>query len=77
MTSELSRKVNNILAREMGQLGKFIVKKQCNDNGIDPDNITIEDLQTLAGAFKEVMLTFGGSDKARKVEREIRKLASE
>jgi hypothetical protein len=61
----------------MGQLGKFIVDKQCNDNGIDPENITKEDIQLLSKAFKEVMLTFGGPDKARMVENEIRKLASE
>lgn len=61
----------------MGQLGKFIVKKQCNDNGVDPENITQDDLQMLAKAFKEVMLTFGGAEKARIVEQEIRKLASE
>ena len=61
----------------MGQLGKFIVNKQCNDNGIDPDNITNDDIQVLSRAFREVMLTFGGPDKAKLVEAEIRKLASE
>jgi hypothetical protein len=61
----------------MGQLGKFIVNKQCKDNGIDPDNIGEADLQTLAKALKTVMETFGGPDKARTVEQEIRKLASE
>jgi hypothetical protein len=60
----------------MGGLGKFIVNKQCKDNGIDPENIAVEDLQTLSKAFREVMLTFGGPDKARTVENEIRKLAS-
>ena len=75
MTSELSRKLQNIMAREMGQLGKFIIQKQCKDLGLDPENVTPEDLPTLSKALGKVMLSFGGQAKAENIEREIRKLS--
>jgi hypothetical protein len=74
MPSELSRKVVNIMSREMGQLGKFIVQKQCKDLAIDPDEIRDEHLGTLSKALAKVMVTFGGEAKAQTVEREIKKL---
>jgi len=77
LASELNRKIHNIMAREMGSLGKFIVNKQCKDLGLDPENIKIEDIQRLADAFEKVMLTFGGAEKARKVKMEIKRLGSE
>lgn len=76
MASELSRKVHNIMAREMGQLGKFIVNKQCSNLAIDPENIHDSDLPKLAKAFGDVMLTFGGAEKAKNMELEIKKLAT-
>ncbi|MFH0815200.1 MAG: hypothetical protein V1934_00045 [Methanobacteriota archaeon] len=75
MTSELSRKLQNVMSREMGQLGKFIVQKQCKDLGIDSEEIKPENLPQLAKAFSKVMVTFGGEAKAQNIEREIRKLA--
>jgi hypothetical protein len=75
MTSELSRKLQNVMAREMGQLGKFIVQKQCKDLGIDSEEVAPEHLPKLAKALSNVMVTFGGEAKAQNIEREIRKLA--
>jgi hypothetical protein len=63
------------MAREMGQLGKFIVQKQCKDLGIDPEEIAAANLPALSKAFGKVMLSFGGQAKAEAIEREIRKLA--
>ena len=77
MSDELNRKIHNIMAREMGSLGKFIVNKQCKDLGIDPENIKLEDIGRLADAFEKVMETFGGKDKARTVKDEIKKLGAE
>ncbi len=74
MPTELSRKIQDIMTREMGQLGKFIIKKQCRDLGIDPDNIKEEDVSKLARALGRVMVTFGGPEKGRAVENEIRRL---
>jgi len=73
-TSEISRKVQNIMAREMGHLGKFIVQKQCKDIGMDPEEIDEKRVQELAKALGKVMLTFGGEEKARRIEQEIRRL---
>ncbi|MCK4266774.1 MAG: hypothetical protein KAX31_05790 [Thermoplasmata archaeon] len=75
MSAEISRKIQNIMAREMGQLGKFIVNKQCKNLGINPDDINEADLERLSKAFGQVMLTFGGKDKATKIKSEIRKLS--
>ncbi len=75
MTSELSRKLQSVMAREMGQLGKFIVQKQCKDLAIDSEEIAAEDLPKLAKALGKVMQSFGGDAKAQAIDREIRKLA--
>ena len=75
MTSELSRKVQNIMAREMGQLGKFIIQKQCKDLNMDPEELRAENMAVLSKALGKVMLSFGGEMKAQAIEREIRKLA--
>ncbi len=75
MTSEYSEKVEEIMTNELGQLGKFVIKKQCMDLGIDPDNIKKEDLPKLAKALGKVMVTFGGDEKAKEVEMKIRRLA--
>lgn len=76
MATELSRKVYNIMAREMGHLGKFIVNKQCKDLGINPEELGIEDLFELSKALGKVMVTFAGEEKAKKIEQEVRKLSS-
>ena len=75
MSKELAKRVQDIMSAEMGHIGVFIVSKQCRDLGIDPENIEPEDLDEIAKALGKVMLTFGGSDKAKKVERDIKKLA--
>ncbi len=75
MVTEYSQKVEEIMTRELGQLGKFVIKKQCRDLGIDPENIRKEDLPKLAKALGKVMLTFGGEEKAKMVEMEIRRLS--
>ncbi|MEW5936912.1 MAG: hypothetical protein AB1665_03715 [Candidatus Thermoplasmatota archaeon] len=62
------------MAREMGHIGKFIVQKQCRDLGLDPENIEEGKLQDIAKALGKVMMTFGGQEKAKSIEREIRKL---
>ncbi len=74
MPSEYSAKIEEIMVRELGQLGKFVIKKQCKDLGIDPDNIKESDLPKLAKALGKVMITFGGEDKAKEIELEIRRL---
>ena len=74
MTSEYSEKVKEIMTRELGQLGIFVIKKQCKNIGIDPDNIKKEDIPQIAKALGEVMKTFGGPEKGMLIEREIRRL---
>ncbi len=74
MPSEYSAKIEEIMVRELGQLGKFVIKKQCRDLGIDPDNIRDVDIPKLAKALGKVMVTFGGEEKARDIELEISRL---
>jgi hypothetical protein len=74
MTTELSRKLYNIMAREMGSMGKFIIEKQCKNIGLESDAITKEDLMRLSKALGNVMVHFGGREKAEKLISEIKKL---
>ena len=76
MTTEISRKIYEIMAREMGHLGKFIVEKQCKDLNIDPDNIQESDLPRISEALKNVMASFAGEEKAKKIAMEIKRLKS-
>ncbi len=74
MASEYSEKIKEIMTRELGQLGVFVIKKQCKNLGVDPDNIKKEDILQLAKALGNVMKTFGGPEKGSQIEREIRRL---
>ena len=74
MPTELSVKLQNIMAREMGHMGKFIIKKQCADLNIDPDNIQPEHIDTLANAFLKAVVMFTGQEKAKALQEEIKRL---
>ncbi len=74
MSANLTEQIYGIMEREMDQIGPFIVKKQCLLIGADPNEIDSEDLPELASKLSEVMRTFGGYDKARKIYSEIKKL---
>lgn len=74
MSNELTGQIFAIMEREMSDIGGFIVKKQCMLIGSDPNNIEPEDLPKLASNLSEVMRTFGGYEKARKIYSEIKKL---
>ena len=74
MTTEISRKINSIMAREMGHLGKFIVEKQCKDLGINPEEISEGEIDRVAEAIRKVMVSFAGEDKAKKIWMEIKRL---
>ena len=74
MPSELSMKIYNIMAREMGHMGKFIMKKQCVNMDIDSENIKPEHLEQLAEALSKAIIMFTGQDKASRVKQEIKRL---
>jgi tetratricopeptide (TPR) repeat protein len=72
--NELTRKVYEIMEREMQDIGPFIVRKQCLQIHVDPENIEAVNLAQLAANLSEVMVLFGGHEKARKIYSELRKL---
>jgi len=74
MSKELTEQIFAIMEREMSDIGGFIVKKQCMLIGSDPNDIEPTDLPRLASNLSEVMRTFGGYEKARKIYSEIKKL---
>ncbi len=74
MTTEISRKIKELLAQEMGPMGIFILKKQCKDLGIDPENIKTDDIPRLANVIYNAIYVFTGEEKGKKIEREIRKM---
>ena len=74
MPTEISRKLQNLMAKEMGHMGKFILKKQCDDIGIIMDDIKQSDLPKVADAIHQAIIVFTGKDKAARVDKEIRSL---
>jgi hypothetical protein len=74
MTTEISRKIHNLMAKEMGHMGKFIIKKQCDDLGLKPDEIKLEDLPKLSQAVMRAIVVFTGQDKAKRVAMDIKRL---
>jgi len=75
MPSEISRKIQNLMAAEMGPIGKFIIKKQCEKIGVDSDNITADDINQLTNALIEAIVMFTGQEKANKIKKELVKLS--
>jgi tetratricopeptide (TPR) repeat protein len=72
--TELTKKVYEVMEREMQDIGPFIVRKQCLQIHVDPENIEPSNLPNLAAKLSEVMVMFGGHEKARKIYSELRKL---
>jgi tetratricopeptide (TPR) repeat protein len=75
MESEISRKVGQIMEREMGSAGASIIERQCQQLGFDKSNLRPNDLPRLAGRLSELMRVMGGHQKANRVYQEIQKLA--
>ena len=73
MPSELSIRIFDIMSNEMGDLGPHIVRKQCKDLQVNPDEIYKEDLPRVAKVLSEVMVSFG-RDEANKIYKAINKL---
>ena len=73
MSSDLSLMIYDIMSDEMGDLGPHIVRKQCRDLQVNPDEIQKEDLPGVAKVLSEVMITFG-REEANKIYKAINKL---
>jgi len=73
MSSDLSQMIYELMSDEMGDMGPHIVKKQCRDIQVNPDDIIKEDLPRVAKVLSEVMVTFG-KEEARKIYMAINKL---
>ncbi len=54
-------------------MGEFILKKQCQDLGIDPDDIPEDRIEELAVKIASAAEMFIGQEKSRKLESMIRK----
>jgi DNA invertase Pin-like site-specific DNA recombinase len=53
-----SKKIQGIMDREFGKIGRFVLEKQCNDLGIEPNLIDAEDVPRLARRLSEVVSKF-------------------
>ena len=56
----LTGKIEAILQREMKEMGKFILQKQCKNLGIEVEDIEPKDLPKLSKALAEVFQSMGG-----------------
>ena len=75
MTSRISKELIKIMESELGEMGPFVVKKQCNKLDIDPENITVKDIPPLSKALSESMKMFG-YDKARVIYQKMQMLSN-
>ena len=73
MISDLSQKIYELMSKELSELGPHIVRKQCKDLNLNPDEIKKEDLPRVAKALSEVMVSFG-QEEARNIYLAINKL---
>jgi hypothetical protein len=77
MQSDVSKKLLLLMASEMGTIGKFIIKKQCDKLKLDSENLSIADLTILSSALAEAVRMFTGEEKAQRMRIEIRKISNE
>ena len=77
MQSEISKKLHLLMASEMGTIGKFIIKKQCDKLKLNSENLTEDDLTELSSALAEAVRMFTGEEKAQRMRIEIRKIKDE
>ncbi|MCK5398088.1 MAG: tetratricopeptide repeat protein, partial [Thermoplasmata archaeon] len=73
MGSNLSDELREIMQSELGDMGKFILSKQCKNLEIDPECVMPGDLPKLANALSTTMKMFG-TDKSRKLYEKVLKL---
>ena len=67
MQSEISKKLHLLMASEMGTIGKFIIKKQCDKLKLDAENLSGADLIELSSALAEAVRMFTGEEKAQRM----------
>ncbi len=64
------------MRREFGDIGGFVLEKQCSDIDIDPNSIESKDIPRLSRILAGLVSKFG-DDKSNKVFIEINKLIKE
>lgn len=62
-----------LVERELGEVGRYVLEKQCRDLNIDPSNIEKESLPRLSRIFFGLMSRFG-DDKAKRISVAINSL---
>ena len=77
MTSEVSKKLQTLMAQEMGPMGAFIITKQCKNLGLNPDELKVADLPQLAKSLYEAVFVFTGEEKGRRIQEQVRKIGVE
>jgi hypothetical protein len=72
--NELSMKVLGIMEESpLGDMSIFVLKKQCSDAGLDPDEMGPEDIVTISEKMRSVLPFFIG-ERADCVVNRIRRL---
>lgn len=70
--NDLSERLLKYLENTVPSMGKFILHKQCKDLGIDPENITKENLDDLSHYIARATEMFLGFDKSEELKRVIK-----
>jgi tetratricopeptide (TPR) repeat protein len=74
MATPIGKRVKDIMDNEMGEFGEFILRKQCYELFMMPEELKNEDLFELSKALADAIKLFGGDEKAKKVSNKVLKL---
>lgn len=77
MTSEVSKKLYILMAKEMGPMGAFIVKKQCDNLGLDPEELTLDQIPKLLDPIYNAIFVFTGKEKGKRIQGQIKRLGAD
>ena len=71
--NDLSKELLQLTEKRVPSMGKFILKKQCEDMGIDFENISKEDIEELAEKMANAVEMFLGYEESHKIRNLIMK----
>ncbi len=74
MATAVSERIKTIMEQQMGEFGEFILRKQCYELFVMPEELEQSDLFDLSKGLADAVKLFGGEEKAKKVSRQILKL---
>lgn len=70
---QVSMEIQRMLARELGELGISVFRKQCAEMGMKPEELQLKDLLNLSQRIIRALRPTMGNDAAQRIGKEIQK----